>query len=173
MRGEFVTLRPATEADIDALAAIRATPEVAQRWPHHGDPAAAVRDDLADDETEAFVIEFGGRIAGYIQFGEETDPMYRNASIDLYLDPAFHSRGLGTDAVRALARHLIAVRSHHRLVIDPAADNAAAIRAYGKVGFKPVGVMRRYELGPDGEFHDGLLMDLLADEFIDSGHSER
>jgi aminoglycoside 6'-N-acetyltransferase len=25
-------------------------------------------------------------------------------------------------------------------------------------------VMRRYERGPDGTFHDGLLMDLLAEE---------
>jgi aminoglycoside 6'-N-acetyltransferase len=49
-------------------------------------------------------------------------------------------------------------------VIDPAADNAAAIRAYEKVGFRPVGVMRQYERLPGGEWHDGLLMDLLADE---------
>ena len=28
------------------------------------------------------------------------------------------------------------------------------IRAYEKVGFRPVGVMRRYELGPDGTFPD-------------------
>jgi hypothetical protein len=28
--------------------------------------------------------------------------------------------------------------------------------------------MRRYVLGPDGTFHDGLLMDLLAEEFIRS-----
>jgi aminoglycoside 6'-N-acetyltransferase len=52
-------------------------------------------------------------------------------------------------------------------VIDPAADNVAAIRCYTKVGFKPVGVMRSYELGLDGAWHDGLLMDLLADDLID------
>ena len=55
---------------------------------------------------------------------------------------------------------------HHRLVIDPAADNAAAIRCYSKVGFRPVGVMRKYERGVDGTWHDGLLMDLLAHELI-------
>jgi aminoglycoside 6'-N-acetyltransferase len=49
-------------------------------------------------------------------------------------------------------------------VIDPAADNVAAIRTYEKAGFKRVGVMRRYERLPGGEWHDGLLMDLLADE---------
>jgi aminoglycoside 6'-N-acetyltransferase len=32
------------------------------------------------------------------------------------------------------------------------------------VSFRPVGVMRQYERGPDGQFHDGLLMDLLRDE---------
>jgi aminoglycoside 6'-N-acetyltransferase len=79
-----------------------------------------------------------------------------------------HRRGLGADAVRTLSRHLIDGLGHHRLVIDPAADNVAAIRCYAKAGFKPVGVMRRYERGDDGTWHDGLLMDLLADELIRS-----
>ena len=63
-----------------------------------------------------------------------------------------------------LARYLIRVRGHHRVTIDPAADNERAIRAYGRVGFRPVGIMRAYERGPDGAWHDGLLMDLLADD---------
>ena len=92
--------------------------------------------------------------------------MYRHAGLDLYVDPAFHGRGYGTDAVATLVAYLIDVVGHQRLVIDPAADNAAAIACYSKVGFKPVGLMRRYERAVDGSFHDGLLMDLLADEFI-------
>jgi RimJ/RimL family protein N-acetyltransferase len=40
----------------------------------------------------------------------------------------------------------------------------AAIRAYRRLGFQPVGIMRRYERGPDGAWHDGLLMDLLSGE---------
>ena len=75
-----------------------------------------------------------------------------------------HGRGVGTDAVRTLARHLIVDHGHHRLTIDPAVDNPAAIRAYEKVGFRPVGVMRQHERGEDGTWHDSLLMDLLADE---------
>ena len=43
------------------------------------------------------------------------------------------------------------------------AANAAAIRAYEKAGFRPVGVMRRYERDTGGGgWHDGLLMELLA-----------
>jgi aminoglycoside 6'-N-acetyltransferase len=92
--------------------------------------------------------------------------MYRHAAIDIALHPDFAGRGLGPDAVRTLARHLFSERGHHRLTIDPAVDNVRAIAAYRRVGFQPVGVMRRYERGPDGTWHDGLLMDLLAGELL-------
>ncbi|MGI5487220.1 GNAT family N-acetyltransferase [Microtetraspora malaysiensis] len=162
--GTAVTLRPATEADIPALAAIRATPEVYRWWRGEEDLAAEVARDLSAPDTAVLAIVYDGRVAGQIQWGAEEEPDYRHASIDVFLDPAVHGRGIGADAVRTLARHLIADRGHHRLTIDPAADNTAAIRCYEKVGFRPVGVMRRYELGPDGTWHDGLLMDLLAEE---------
>ncbi|MFD7509324.1 GNAT family N-acetyltransferase [Streptomyces sp. NPDC059853] len=164
LHGERVLLRPTTDADVSALAAIRRTPEVYARWRGGDDLRAAVRDDLAEPGTTTLVIEYEGKVAGAIQWHAEEEPDYRHAGMDIYLDPALHGRGLGSDAVRTLARHLITELGHHRLVIDPAADNAAAIACYRKVGFRPVGIMRRYERGPDGDWHDGLLMDLLADE---------
>jgi aminoglycoside 6'-N-acetyltransferase len=164
MRGASVTLRPAGAEDVPALAAIRAHPEVFARWGGGEDLVDAVRSGLDGPDVGVLAIEHAGRLVGAIQYAEETDPDYRHANIDIYLDPAVHGRGLGTDAVRTLARHLIRDRGHHRLTIDPAADNHAAIRTYQKVGFRPVGVMRRYERGPDGRWHDGLLMDLLAEE---------
>ncbi|WPB89740.1 GNAT family N-acetyltransferase [Streptomyces malaysiensis] len=168
LRGARVVLRPTEPSDVPALAAIRAEPEVYARWRGGEDLVAAVREDLAEPGTEPLTIEYEGAVVGMIQWSAETDPDYRHASIDIYLDPAVHGRGLGTDAVRTLARHLISDHGHHRIVIDPAADNAAAIRAYAKVGFRPVGVMRSYERGPDGTWHDGLLMDLLAGEITDA-----
>ena len=106
-----------------------------------------------------------GAIVGLIQYGEEETPAYRHASIDIFLDPAVHGQGIGRDAIWTLAHHLIHERGHHRIVIDPAVDNVAAVRCYASVGFRPVGVMRRYERDADGSgWHDGLLMDLLAEE---------
>jgi aminoglycoside 6'-N-acetyltransferase len=159
LTGRSVTLRRATSDDVPALTAIRANPEVREYW-----PADDVAEELADDEVEIYAIEHGGRVIGAIQWYEEDDPMYRHAGIDIYVDPTVRGRGLGTDAVRTLARYIITEHGHHRLIIDPSADNAAAIRCYSKVGFRPVGVMRRYERGADGTWHDGLLMDLLAEE---------
>lgn len=167
LEGSQVRLRPASRADIPALARIRRTPEVHQRWRGGDDMASAVEEDLAEPGVTAYAIELGGHVVGWIQWQGEDEPDYRHASMDVYVDPAVHGRGVGTDAVRTLARHLIAAHGYHRLVIDPAADNAAAIRSYSKVGFRPVGVMRRYERGPDGTWHDNLLMDLLADELVE------
>jgi aminoglycoside 6'-N-acetyltransferase len=166
LHGEQVTLRPAATPDVPELARIRSTPEVLRWWRGEEDMTAAVTEDLAEEGTETFVIQHDGRVAGAIQWHAEEEPDYRHAGIDIYLDPALHGRGLGADAIRTLARHLIDDLRHHRLVIDPAADNAAAIACYTKVGFRPVGVMRNYERGLDGTWHDGLLMDLLAEELI-------
>ena len=165
--GERVTLRPATMDDVPALAAVRARPEVRRWWRGGTDLVAEVTRELTETDTGKLVIEHEGRTVGLIQWHAEQDPDYRHAGIDIYLDPSVHGRGLGSDAIRTLARHLFEDHGHHRITIDPAASNAAAIRCYEKVGFRPVGVMRQYERDIDGTWHDGLLMDLLADELTD------
>jgi aminoglycoside 6'-N-acetyltransferase len=162
IEGGRVRLRPAAIDDLERLLVIRSTPEVHQRW-GGDDLRKEIERDVADDDLHLLVIEdTTGAVIGLIQWAEEEDPDYRHASIDIYLDPSVHGRGVGTDAVATLARHLFEHHGHHRLTIDPAADNGPAIRCYEKVGFRPVGVMRRYERGPDGTWHDSLLMDLLA-----------
>jgi aminoglycoside 6'-N-acetyltransferase len=166
LQGNVVRLRPAEEADIPALVRIRRHPDVYAHWRGGHDLEAAVREDYAEPDSTGYVIEFEGRIAGWIQWQAEEEPDYRHASMDIYVDPAVHGRGVGTDAVRTMARHLIDDHGHHRLTIDPAAHNPAAIRCYEKVGFKPIGITRQSERGPDGTWHDGLLMDLLAGELV-------
>jgi aminoglycoside 6'-N-acetyltransferase len=163
LTGPRVTLRSTTPDDAAILTPIRNEPEVLRWWSHLED---GEMDEFVVDE-HSLAIEVGGEVVGAVQYGEEEDPMYRHAGIDVYLTAARHGQGLGTEAVRVLARYLIEERGHHRLTIDPAAENRAAIRAYEKVGFRPVGVMRSYEQGPDGMFHDGLLMELLAEELVD------
>jgi aminoglycoside 6'-N-acetyltransferase len=154
LRGEQVLLRPLSHTDVGRVQEIQRQPSVVARW---GEPSGF-------EGVVPFAIEFDGEVVGLIQYHEEDDPMYRHAGIDLFLAEEVQGQGLGTDAVRTMARYLVDERGHHRLTIDPAADNPAAIRAYEKVGFKRVGVMRRYERLPGGEWHDGLLMDLLAEE---------
>ncbi|MEA2255405.1 MAG: hypothetical protein QOG35_1450 [Solirubrobacteraceae bacterium] len=155
-----MVLRPLRRGDEDELRRIHATPEVARWW----DVPEADFPWEDDPDATRLTIEVDGAVAGMIQFWEEPEARYRHAAIDLFLDPALHGRGLGTEAVRRVVRHLLDDRGHHRITIDPAAANAAAIRAYEKAGFLPVGVMRRYERDAGGDgWHDGLLMELVAD----------
>lgn len=162
----MTSLREATDADVEALVRIRETPEVKARW-RGIDIDAEVRESIADKELHFLAIEDGSsHVVGAIQWEANDDPEYPHASVDIFLDPAVHGRGLGTDAIRTLCTYLVIEAGFHRLVIDPSADNAAAIRCYEKVGFHRVGVMRAYERDLDGSFHDGLLMDLLADELV-------
>jgi aminoglycoside 6'-N-acetyltransferase len=109
----------------------------------------------------SFAVEVDGELVGGVQYQEESSPAYRHATVDVFLDPAWHGKGLGADAVRTLARHLFYDRGHHRLSTDPAADNEKAIRTYQRVGFKPVGIMRQYERDGEGRWRDAVLMDLL------------
>ena len=167
LHGQAVRLRRVTADDAPRLAEILAHPEVARWWGRY-DPDRVHRELVdPDDGTVTFAVEANGQVIGLIQYWEETEPDYRHAAIDLFLHPDWHGRGLGADAIRTLARRLFAQRGHHRLTIDPAARNQRAIRAYRRVGFRPVGVMRRYERGPDGTWHDGLLMDLLPEDLTE------
>jgi aminoglycoside 6'-N-acetyltransferase len=153
-------LRALQPADAAALGAIRGEPGVRAWW---GDPQPDDLEPPADGELLA--IEVDGAVAGAIQYEEVSDPQYRSAGIDLFLGEAWQGRGLGREAVGVLVRHLFERRGHHRLTIDPAAANERAIRCYAAVGFTRVGVMRQYERAADGSWHDGLLMELLADRW--------
>jgi aminoglycoside 6'-N-acetyltransferase len=158
LHGELVTLRPLAEEDTAILREIALTPEVVRWW---GEP----EDDFPfgdDPDATRFAVLEEGRLVGLVQYGEEPEEEYRHAWIDVFVDPGRHGRGLGTDAVRTLAQHLLRDRGHHRVTIDPAAANAVAVRSYEKAGFTPVGVMRKAWRGPDGAWQDVLLMELVV-----------
>ena len=152
-------LHPLAEEHAAALRAIHATAEVSAWW-------GAMDDDfpLGDEpETTRFAIVVGGEVAGMIQYGEEPEEDFRHAWIDIFVDPRRHGRGIGTEALRRLVATLIDERGHHRITIDPAVDNVAAVRSYEKAGFRTVGVMRRSWRDPGGTWRDSLLMEIVVD----------
>ena len=163
LHGERVTLRPLTETDIEQLAAVIARPGVREWWSASELNAERLRDGLRNDGA-AFAVDTEGELAGWLGIEEETDPDYRQAGLDISLAPPHQDRGLGRDALRTAIRWLIRERGHHRFTIDPALQNERAVRSYSAVGFRRVGVLRRYERGADGVWHDNLLMELIAED---------
>lgn len=165
LRDGRLALRPLSDDDGPALAAMVEEPTVRRWWGADLTQEARIQGFAEDARDEiAFAIEIDGALAGWLGFHEELEPDYRHVGLDVLLTTERQGAGFGPAALRLAARWLVDERRHHRLTIDPARDNARAIRAYASVGFRPVGVMRQYERGPDGAWHDGLLMDMLAGE---------
>ena len=162
-----VTIRPVLPEDAPALTSILAQPSVALWWGEFDEDRVERELIVGEPDVRVFAIEIDGRLVGAIQSAQETDPEFRHAGIDLFLDDGIQGHGVGPSAIRLLARRLIDEDGHHRLTIDPAADNERAIRAYEKVGFRAVGRLRRYQRTPDRGWIDGLLMELLAEDLID------
>ena len=158
LQGELVRLRPAVAGDREALRAMRAEPEVERWWGPQSDAWPGDEEDV-----ELLAVEHDHALVGLVQFWEEPDPDARYADVDILLTTRLHGQGLGTDAMRTIARHLIEDRGHHRLTLTASPDNARAIRVYEKVGFRRVGVTRLSERGADGRWLDELLMELVVE----------
>ena len=169
LHGPRVTLRPPAPGEADAIAAaIAADPIAGPRWSTH---VETMRRWLAEEGLQLFVVDFEDELVGVVDFEEVLEPEYFSAGMDIALLECCVGKGLGVEVLQVLGAWLIDVRGHHRLTIDPAADNVRAIRAYEKIGYRAIGIARRYERGPDGVWHDNLLMDMLAGELLEAGEA--
>ena len=168
LRSPRLELRPVSADDLQALLGILRQPAVARFW--CAPDEAADRSLLLGDDPDGaeaittFTIVVAGEPVGWIAGWEKLEPEYRHAGVDLFVSSTHQGQGYGGEAIRLVCSWLFERRGHHRITIDPAADNARAIHVYRKVGFKAVGVLRRYERGQDGTYHDGLLLDLLPED---------
>jgi aminoglycoside 6'-N-acetyltransferase len=130
IHGRLTSLRPATDADVERLVGWHADPEVARFWDGETYTPAELRELLAQDDVEPWIVEAGGEPVGYLQVHE--------TGLDMFLVPAARGRGLGPDAARAMARHLLDDRGWERVTVDPYAWNEQALRAWRSAGFVPV-----------------------------------
>jgi len=144
IRGERVLVRPATLDDADLLVRWHDDPEVARYWDGETYTRDEMRARLARGGVAAYVVEAGGEPVGYLQTWRD-DEAPGTAGMDMFLVPEARGRGLGADAGRAVAVHLLA-SGVARVTVDPYLWNEVAVRAWGRAGFRPVA-----EREPDDE----------------------
>lgn len=73
-------------------------------------------------------------------------------------------QGFGTEAMRLLLDYAFSLLNLHSVMLGVFDFNDRAIRSYRAVGFREIGRRRDARLIA-GEWHDAILMDILADEF--------
>jgi aminoglycoside 6'-N-acetyltransferase len=138
VRGRLTTLRPAGGDDVDRLVAWHADPDVARYWDDETFTRAEMEERIAREDVEAWIVEEDDRPVGFLQVHE--------AGLDMFLIPSARGRGLGPDAARAMAAHLVHERGRAQVTVDPYAWNDGAVRAWERAGFAEVS---RHD--PDGE----------------------
>ncbi|HSJ56839.1 MAG TPA: GNAT family protein, partial [Anaerolineae bacterium] len=79
-------------------------------------------------------------------------------------EPEYRGRGYGSDALRLVLRYAFRELNLERVGLNVNGNNARAIRAYEKVGFRHEGAMRR-ALRRDGQWQDRIIMGILYDEW--------
>jgi aminoglycoside 6'-N-acetyltransferase len=165
LRSARTQLEPLLEADLEPLSVLFAGPGVQPWW---GDPRlASLRGALLDaPDTLSWSVRVDGALAGAASAFDAGWPPGTTVGLMIALGDAWQDRGLGPEALSLLVAHHVA-RGVHRFSVDPVVGNARAIHAYESCGFKPVGVLRQYDPDPAGGWRDCMLMDLLAEEFVD------
>jgi aminoglycoside 6'-N-acetyltransferase len=155
------TLRPATEADLDALCALAAVPEVARTLAWNA--VASLPLALAADAGELLVVELGGAFGGGVRW-EVVNPRSRIAEIrTLMLDPAWQGRGVAVAVVRSLCDRLFDHHHMHRVEAEVMGINEAAKAVFARAGFALEGV-RRQAYDRHGAWQDGVRYGLLVEE---------
>jgi aminoglycoside 6'-N-acetyltransferase len=130
VRGRLTTLRPADAGDVDRLVAWHGDPEVSRYWDGETFTRAEIEERLARPDVEAWIVAEAGEPVGYLQVHPE--------GLDMFLVPSARGRGLGPDAARAMARHLVDDRRRPGVTVDPYAWNEGAVRAWERAGFVEV-----------------------------------
>ncbi len=128
--------------------------------------ASLLAAELTDPAIASWLAEAGGRVVGYVQVarGEPRPacvaPNDAAALLRLYVDPAWHGRGLAAQLM-ALARHSASAFGSRHLWLSVWERNPRAIAYYRKSGWVEVG-QAEFVVGHDRQRDKVFLLDLDA-----------
>lgn len=171
LRGPRVTLRPPRDEDAAARRSLGIDPDIVRMFGGTvAEPGAMTAEeaevwlDHLRLQEPGWVMEAGSRVIG-AAFLHGVSHEDRRAKLALgILDPALLGQGLGREAIRLILSHAFGAMDLHRVELRVLAFNERAIRCYRACGFRDEG-RERESARVGGEWHDDLIMGILACEF--------
>ena len=142
-------IEPAQPRDADAVATLHAK-SFYRGWPRQDIEAY-----LIDPDTPTLVACDARRnIAGFAMLrilGDDVELM------TIAVDKKFQGKGVGAALLKACFEDLM-MTPVKRMVLEVAADNPAAIKLYGKLGFQKISERKGYYARADGQLATALVM---------------
>jgi RimJ/RimL family protein N-acetyltransferase len=93
------------------------------------------------------------------------ESVHRSAEVGIFIgDEAKRGKGYGTEALRLICDYGFNVLGLRSIRLKTYSFNERAAASYRKAGFKDAGRLRKAHFFA-GEYHDILVMDILAEEF--------
>jgi RimJ/RimL family protein N-acetyltransferase len=174
-RGEHIELRRPTPTDIDNIVAdfentdseaewladLLHLPRSAQACREHWERIA--KEPPRGDECNLVIVDFSGRLCGFINV---FDASARSGgfSYGISMLPEYRGLGYAAEAVRLILDFYFNHLRYHRCGIHIYDYNPRSIRFHEKLGFVQCGHQHECDFF-DGEYHDSLLYEMLADNF--------
>lgn len=154
-----INFKPVEVDDLALLESWMALPHWRQWWGEADSELGQICEMIEGrDTTRPFLFLVDGEPAGYIQFwhvGHHQNPSWilrnpwladlpRDAiGVDLSIGEETNlSKGIGSAVLKKFVA-ILKELGHETIIIDPDPDNARAIRAYEKAGFRPVEAYNR------------------------------
>lgn len=124
-----------------------------------------ISDMLAADENEtfAFAVTADSKVIGSIGVFRQQNIHRQTAELGYYIAEEYWGRGLMTEAVTQVCRHVFENSDIIRIYAEPFAYNAASCRVLEKAGFKYEGTLRDNAV-KNGKVIDMKMYSLLKSE---------
>ena len=174
VRTERLSLRPAEQRDALTVFAFRTLPEVAEWITSHVTDPDAWEAGYGDRLSDTLIVERDGVVIGDLMLRFE-DPWSQlevreqaagtQVEIGYTVDPSYGGRGYATEAVRELLRIAFEELGVRRVIAQCFADNVASWRLMERVGMRREQHTKQDSLHRNGEWLDGMMYALLAEEW--------
>lgn len=165
------TLRPWKESDLDSLVENANNFNVAKFlrniFPHpytreNGEEWIGAISKKATPNILAITVN--GKAVGGIGYHPMDDVYSKNAEIGYWLGESYWNKGILSEAVPALVKHVFKTTDIIRIYAGTFSPNLASMRVLEKSGFTKEGVLRK-SIFKNGEFMDEHLYSILKEDW--------
>lgn len=120
-----------------------------------------------DDEFGVTIENLAGEPVGGLGI-HDCDPVGGTFSYGLSIAREHRRRGYASDAIGLVLRYFFEERRYHKAWVHVYSFNEASIRLHERLGFRQEGRLRQMFF-TRGQYHDIIVLGLLADEYTAQG----